>query len=272
MIKNTKRKKFREQLQNLAETQKHWKRAKWGKEKAGKPPELLIVPELTKQDGETARTFTEKVEVFKTQFFPVLLQPVPESQDQPANHQQHQLSQEISKEDIHNILKKKKPFTASGKDTLPNRFLKVLGDCFNKKIAKVLEACWKLEYFSDRYKAATTIYLRQPSKGFYCYTKGWRPIALLNTIGKLMAALAAIKLSELAEKENLLPEIQIGFRKGRSTESTLFLLTSQVEKVWKEGIVASLLSLNISEAYDRVLPEILKKIVERNGIPSWFIN
>ena len=41
-----------------------------------------------------------------------------------------------------------------------------------------------------------------------------------------MEALAATKLSELAEKENLLPEIQIDFRKGRSTESALFLLTS----------------------------------------------
>ena len=272
LIKNTKRKILREQLQNLAETQKHWKIAKWGKEKAGKPPELPIVPELTKQDGETARTFTEKVEVFKTQFFPLPLQPVPESQDQPANHQQHQLSQEISKEDIHNILKKKKPFTAPGKDTLPNGFLKVLEDSFNEKIAKVLEACWKLEYFPDRYKAARTIYLRKPSKGSYCYAKAWRPIALLNTIGKLMEALAATKLSELAEKENLLPEIQMGFRKERSTESALFLLTSQVEKVWKEGMVASLLSLDISGAYDRVLPEILKKILERKGIPSWFVN
>ena len=272
LIKNAKRKTFREQLQNLAETQKHWKIARWGKEKAGKPPELPIVPELTKQDRETARTFTEKVEVFKTQFFPLPLQPEPELQDQPANHQQYQLSQEISKESIHNILEKKKPFTASGKDTLPNGFLKVLEDSFNKKIAKVLETCWKLEYFPDRYKSARTIYLRKSSKKSYCYAKAWRPIALLNTIGKLMEALAATKLSELAEKENLLPEIQIDFRKGRSTKSALFLLTSQVEKVWKEEIVASLLSLDISEAYDRVLPEILKKILERKKIPSWCVN
>ena len=169
-------------------------------------------------------------------------------------------------------MKKKTSFTASGKDTLPNRFLKILGDSFNKKIAKVLEACWKLEYFPDRYKAARTIYLRKSSKGSYYYAKAWRPIALLNIIGKLMEALAATKLSELVEKENLLPEIQIDFRKERSTESAQFLLTSQVEKVWKEGIVASLLSLDISGAYDRVLPEILKKILERKGIPSWFVN
>ena len=61
----------------------------------------------------------------------------------------------------------------------------------------------------------------------------------------------------------------MGFRKGRSTESALFLLTSQVEKVWKEGMVVSLLSLDISGVYNRVLPEILQKILKRKGIPLW---
>ena len=82
-----------------------------------------------------------------------------------------------------------------------------------------------------------------------------------------MEAIAAARLSEIAEKENLLPEIQIGFRKGRSTESALFLLTSQIEKIWKEGMVASLLSLDISGAYDRVLPEVLRKILIKRKIP-----
>ena len=87
-----------------------------------------------------------------------------------------------------------------------------------------------------------------------------------------MEAIAAARLSELAEKENLLPEIQMGFRKGRSTESALFLLTSQVEKIWKEGMVASLLSLDISGAYDRVLPEVLRKILIKRIIPKWFVS
>ena len=147
----------------------------------------------------------------------------------------------------------------------------MLRDPFNEKIARVLEACWKLGYFPERYKSAKTICLRKPNKGSYSQAKAWRPIALLNTIGKLMEAIAATRLSELAEKENLLPEMQMGFRKGRSTETALFLLTSQVEKIWKEGMVASLLSLDISGAYDRVLPEVLKRILERKGIPDWFV-
>ena len=61
-----------------------------------------------------------------------------------------------------------------------------------------------------------TICLRKPNKGSYSQAKVWRSIALLNTIGKLMEAIAATRLSELAEKENLLPEMQIGFVIGQT--------------------------------------------------------
>ena len=84
-----------------------------------------------------------------------------------------------------------------------------------------------------------------------------------------MEAIAAARLSKLAEEASLLPAIQMGFRKGRSTEIALFFLTSQVEQVWKKGMVASLLSLDISGVYDRILPEILQQILERKGIPLW---
>ena len=92
---------------------------------------------------------------------------------------------------------------------------------------------------------------------------------MLNTTGKLIEAITAARLSKVVEEVKLLPEIQIDFRKERSTESALFLLTSQVEKVWKKGMVASLLSLDISGAYDRVLPKILQQILERKEIPLW---
>ena len=167
------------------------------------------------------------------------------------------------------ILSKKKLFTAGGKDKLPNRFLKALGPKFCQAIAVLTSTCWRLEYFPEKFKNAKTVCLRKPGKGIYNQAKVWCSIALLNITGKLIEAIKAARLSKVAEEAKLLPEIQIGFMKGRSTESALFLLTSQVEKVWKEGMVASLLSLDISGAYDRVLPEILQKILERKEIPLW---
>ena len=165
------------------------------------------------------------------------------------------------------ILNKKKSFIVGGRDKLPNGFLRVLEPKFHQAIVTLITTYWKLGYFPDRFKSAKTVCLRKPGKGVYNLAKVWYSITLLNTTGKLIEVIAVARLTKLAEKASLLPAIQMRFRKRRSTETALFFLTSQVKQVWKIGIVVSLLSLDISEAYDKVLPEILQQILERKSIP-----
>ena len=260
-VREGKQNTFRKQVHELASSSKFWKLAKWGKSKANKTPDLET------QEG-LAKSFEEKTKSFSAQFFPEARVPEPSTESHQSTPE-IQLSQEVTTEEVEQILNKKKPFTAGGKDKLLNGFLKALGPKFCQAIAVLTSTCWRLEYFPERFKNAKTVCLRKPGKGIYNQAKAWRPIALLNTTGKLMEAITAARLSKVAEEAKLLPEIQIGFRKGRSTKSALFLLTSQVEKVWKEGIVTSLLSLDISEVYNRVLPEIFQKILRRKGISLW---
>ena len=47
-------------------------------------------------------------------------------------------------------------------------------------------------------------------------------------MGKLLEIIIARKLSQLVETNNLLPESQMGGRKGRSAETALQLLTEQI--------------------------------------------
>ena len=52
----------------------------------------------------------------------------------------------------------------------------------------------------------------------------------------------------------MLPELQIGARESRSSETALNLLVNQVHIVWEEGeFVASLLLLDITGAFDRIV-------------------
>ena len=251
----------------MASSSKFWKLAKWGKAKANTTPDLPLVPDLETQEG-LAKTFEEKTKAFSEQFFPDALVPEPT----PANSQpilELQISQEVTSEEVEHILNKKKPFTAGGRDKLPNGFLRALEPKFHQAIATLTTTCWKLGYFPDRFKSARTVCLKKPGKGVYNLAKAWCLITLLNTTGKLIEAITAARLSKLAEEASFLPAIQMEFRKGRSTEIALFFLTSQVEQVWKISIVVSFLSLNISEAYDGVLLEILQQILERKGIPLW---
>lgn len=56
------------------------------------------------------------------------------------------------------------------------------------------------------------VVLRKPGKPDYSVPGAYRPISLLNTLGKLLEAVVARRLSYLTEKHGLLPDTQFGGR------------------------------------------------------------
>ena len=55
-----------------------------------------------------------------------------------------------------------------------------------------------LGYCPAHFRESTTVVLRKPGKDNYAAPKSYRPIALMNTIGKIMDAVIARRLSYLA--------------------------------------------------------------------------
>jgi len=113
--------------------------------------------------------------------------------------------------------------------------------------------------------------LRKLGKASYETASSWRPIALLKTIGKVIEKVMAKRIREAAEARNLLPPSQMGARAERGTDTALELLISMVRTIWheKKGQVATLLSLDISGAFDTVVHERLIAIIKRLGFPGW---
>ena len=69
------------------------------------------------------------------------------------------------------------------------------------------EACFQLGWFSGKFKRAKTVVLQKPGKTLKTYRTpaGYRPIALLPTVGKVIEALVARRIIEAAEAYGLLP-------------------------------------------------------------------
>ncbi|KAF4624552.1 hypothetical protein G7Y89_g13619 [Cudoniella acicularis] len=110
--------------------------------------------------------------------------------------------------------------------------------------------------------------MKKPGKARYNVAGSWRPIALLSTVGKVIEKATAQKIQQLAETHNLLPKTQIGARRNRSTTSALELLTEQIHTIWNSGKnVASLLSLDISGAFDTVNHTRLLDVLRKEGLP-----
>ena len=68
--------------------------------------------------------------------------------------------------------------------------------------------------------------LKKPGKPDYSAPGAYRPISLLNTLGKLLEAVIARRLSFWAETYKPLPDTQFEGRPGRNTEQALLVLAN----------------------------------------------
>lgn len=165
-------------------------------------------------------------------------------------------------------LRRAAPWKAPGVDCIPMGFLKAMGEPLICAIQCLAQASWDWGYHAKPFRIARTIVLRKARKEDYTQPKSWRPIALLNTLGKLVESITATYLQSLAEKHHLLPNMQMGARQGRSTETALDSLVSQIRATWACKGVASLLSLDMSGAYDHIVKNRLLHNLSTSGIPE----
>ncbi|KAI0995359.1 hypothetical protein K3495_g12824 [Podosphaera aphanis] len=216
---------------------------------------LPQVPDIKGADGTIYTEARDKTDIMAHHFFP---QPVAiDTRDIDESTYPEDLpniSDVITQIKIKEILQKLPSDKAPSPDEIPNRFLKCCEPSLSKVLAELFNACLIVSYHPKMFKKSTTIVLRKPQKPRYDTPKSYRPIALLNTISKLLEKLVANRISKAAEDFNLLPEEQMGARPKRSTISAVELLTEQIHTIWGKDKkkVASLLSLDISGAFDNV--------------------
>ena len=182
----------------------------------------------------------------------------------------------ISKSEVLGILQQLNVDKASGPDEIFNKIFKTCAVKLSELLTPLFQACVNQAYYLQVFKMANTITMKKPGKKEtdYATPKGYCPIALLNTLGKVMESIMGKKISYLAETHQLLPEAQMGARRGKSTETALKLLTEQIHTVWGQGQnkVVTLLSMDVASAFDTVSHQRLIHNLRRRKIPQWITN
>lgn len=77
--------------------------------------------------------------------------------------------------------------------------------------------------------------LQKAGKDDYSDVKAYRPIALLNTLGKVLESILADRISYLFEAHKLLSITHTGGRKVTSTEHALHYLVAKTHAAWNQG-------------------------------------
>jgi exonuclease III len=273
-----KTKAWRTTLQNAAgDTELLWKLERWARCKSFVPVDPPKLPALNGPQGQVLSTHEQKATALSDRFFPNPPANLTDIEDvtfaEAFDTPDFDICREVSEDEVADALSSSKPWRAPGNDLLPTGFLKACGPPLHRILAALATRCFQLEWFPARLKQAKTVVLAKPGKtpAAYKTPAGYRPIALLPAIGKAIEAILAGRITQAAELHNLLPDEQMGNRRGRSTELAVRLVVSQVQEAWRQKATASLLQLDVSGAFDTVNHIRLLHTLREMGFPGWIV-
>ncbi|KUM55456.1 hypothetical protein ACN42_g11818, partial [Penicillium freii] len=247
-----------------------WRVAKWARNRGQQQGSTM--PVLKTAEGGVVETDEEKVNLLRKVFFP---QP-PEADlsdiHDTTQREQFQLPP-VNDTEVRAAINKAPPNKSPGYDTLPNKVWRVLagpGSRSEKRfvpfLTAIFDACIRIGHNPQHFQTSVTVTLRKAGPRDYRVPKSYRPVALLNTLGKILEAVVATRIAWCVEEYKLLPETHLGGRKGVSVDHTIQLILGKVHQAWGEGKIASMLLLDVAGAYDMVSHKRLLYNMQQMGL------
>jgi hypothetical protein len=132
-----------------------------------------------------------------------------------------------------------------------------------KHLATLLSAYVDLGYHPKAWRVSTTVVHRKQNKKDHSGVKAYRPISLLNNIGKVLEKIFQMRLSYLTT--HLLPPEQFGGRAGYSAPDAVLHL---LHKVQTSKEVTSGIMIDVKGAFDHVRRDTLIGILEKMALLS----
>lgn len=139
-------------------------------------------------------------------------------------------------------------------------------------ITSIVNASIVTSTFPDAWKTAVVRPLPKISNP--TDLKDLRPISILPCLSKILEKAVSKQITVYLEKNNMLPEVQSGFRRGRSTVTALLDVTDNILQAQDQGMCTLLVLLDFSRAFDSLNINLLLSKLSYYGFDSnaiqWF--
>lgn len=121
---------------------------------------------------------------------------------------------EIGETEILDELKKLPNGKAPGPDGFVNEYIKAVIQINPKTIANLYNSCLYENNYPARRKIANLVLIHKSGRPPE-YPSAYRPLCMLNTVGKIFERILVRRLNGFLDHSNALCESQYGFRKHR---------------------------------------------------------
>jgi hypothetical protein len=126
-------------------------------------------------------------------------------------------TQMVTQEELETVIQRLPNSKVPGPDGIPNEILKTIAPLVSEDLAGAITQCFACRLLLVQYKESTMVTLHKEGKLDYFLLGSNRPIALENTLAKVVEKLLANQITQAAKTHLLLPWNQMGARKDRST-------------------------------------------------------
>ncbi|KJZ68743.1 hypothetical protein HIM_11863 [Hirsutella minnesotensis 3608] len=229
-------------------------------------PTLYGIRKLPPPKGVRSEGKGEQAEELLSTFFPSLPTRIEPEGERP---QREEIAMpDLTLQEIEGKVMAAKPWKAPGEDGLPAIVWKKLWHVVKGRVWTLFDSSLREGVVPHQWRTAKIIPLRKPGKGDYTLAKAWRPISLLSTLGKILEAVVAERISYAVAAHGLFPANHFGARKRRSADQALVLLQERIYKAGRMGRVLSLISFDVKGVYNGVCKERLLDRMRARGIPD----
>jgi hypothetical protein len=191
--------------------------------------------------------------------------------DDPPQHPPRQLPQ-IDKELIDPLIKKAASKSAPGQSGHTWTVLKWAWEADTDRIVELLAACLRAGHHPRQWKEAIVCVIPKANRADYTLAKNFRPISLLECLGKLLEKVVAKLIYRDMSKHLLVPTAQFGGRNASSTLDAGLTLVHDIQSAHQAGLYTGLLLFDIRGFFDNVNHERLVQVLEDLGFAPELVN
>lgn len=154
-------------------------------------------------------------------------------------------------ETLNDTLRMCKPYKASGFDDIPNILIKKLPPQARVLLLSIFNQCLKIGYWPNAFKNAKIVPIPKPGKP-HDNPRNYRPISLLNSLGKIMEKLLYLKIECFANENNIINDTQFGFRREFSTTHQLKRVVQHIKNEKAQRRSTGAVFMDVEKAFDAV--------------------
>lgn len=173
-------------------------------------------------------------------------------------------SEEITKEEIEQAVKRLKNGKAPGNDNIKAEMYKHMGDKGIEILHEIIDTAWRTKEVPEDWKTQTIIPIYK--KGDKTDCRNYRGITLTCTACKVYEIILEKRLREIVEEK--LHETQSGFRPGYSTQDHVFTIRNLTEKFLAYNKNMYLCFIDLEKAFDKVPRNLIWKALRNLTVSS----